>query len=679
MTAHTLPLENIRQYATSEVFQRGKRYYQQDAVGKLTLDGHTLKARVRGSFNYRVQVTLLEQDNTYTLKDARCSCPYNDTYDGLCKHVIAVLLKFHHANADEVIVKTRGATQKSDRNNIRAKLHNMSQEELLEVLEHFLSHYQDAIDVAAIYLQQKTLTQKTINTSTINTSTAARNTQKTDPQKPATTSAPATPAEPDIDTRPYCAMMERAASQPDTNQGRPIYQQAREVLEHVTPLLDAAAYVDAFKLTWDLLETFIDSAQNLDEDLIHDMLYTDVYGEEYYDVEEDESIVFADDELLTQFDQLLARAALGAQAQLSDDTRKASIEKLTAWEDSLDGEYAIVEFQRATYALATTFHASNDETRIYQDHAEAHLTHARDDYHDIALAFAKDTQGADAALEYAREHERGVRYLQILLERNDIDTVMAGYQDYVHDSDDILQLIELLEPRYSQHAATVIGYGVDYADALRQQRANYPYEIALIEGMPVYTLLEKLSEVAARLEAQSVHFRAARLLFRILPTLPTYQTLHRLSDANDWTSLRETLLGELKNPEQYDIPEYIIEILLYEKCFDDAITYVTTHSKPSQLLSPYGGSLNRRLMWPVMDAVTDTHSAWVIEHGSKHAEKIVSETQSSKYDDAVTSLEYVKRAYLASGKPQEWQTYVERLAEEHKRKRKFMRLLEPLR
>ena len=671
--AHTLPIAAFKQYAASEVFQRGKRYYQQDAVGKLTLDGHTLKAKVRGSFNYRVQVTLAAQNGEYTLKDARCSCPYNDTYDGLCKHVIAVLLKFHHENADEVITKVDGTTQKSDRNNVRTKLSKLSKEELLQVLEHFLGHYPDATDVAAVFLQQKILTQKTITQKAVDAST-------TPTTKTPTTRAPAAPAEPEIDTRPYCTLMQRAASQPDTSQGSPSYNQAYEVLEHVVPLIEAGAYQEAFRLSWDLLETFVDTAQNLDEDLVHDMLYVDVYGDEYYDVEEDSSIVFADDALLEQFDSLLARAALGAQANISDDTRKATIEKFTAWEDSLSGEYGIIEFPRATYALASTFHVDNDEVRVYQDYAEELLERARDDYYAIALEYARDSQGDDAALEYAREHERGVRYLQLLLERGDsgdIDTVMVNYQDYLHSPDDILRLIALLEPHYPQHAATVISYGIDYAEALRQQRANRPYDIALVQGMPAYTLLEKLSQMAARLEVHPIHFQAARLLFRILPTLPTFQTLHRLSEASDWPSLRETLLSEL-HTALYSIPENIVEILLHEQRFDDAIHYVTTPTTPSQLLSPYD-TLDWRLVWQVMDAVTDTHCAWVIERGSKHAEKIVSETRSAEYDKAITSLGYVKRAYLAAEKSEQWHAYVEKLAEEHKRKSKFMRLLEPLR
>lgn len=651
--ARTLPIETFRDYAAPEVFQRGKRYYQQDAVNKFSRQGNTLFARVYGSYNYRVNITLLERNDKpdeYGLKSARCSCPYSDTFDGLCKHTIAVLLKFHHEGAAETV--TAAKYQGTD---ARAKLAELSKEDLKGLLEHLFNHYPDAADVAAVFWQQQTITQQA--------SSAPTDT----PTGEATTTTSHAPAEAEIDTRPYCALMERAASQPDLGQGPICYPQAHELLEKVTPLLEASAYVDAFKLTWDLLETFIDTASNLDEDIIHEILYMDVYGDEYYDVEEDDSIAFGDSELLEQFDRLLAQASLGAQASISDDTRKATIEKITAWEDSLDGEYAEVAFPLATYALGSTFHVSNEETKMYEEYAKSHLKHAHDDFHTVALSVMKNTHGQDAALEYAKQHERGVKYLALLLERNDIDTVMGCYQDYVHSLADILTLIRQLEPRYPQHAATIAHYGIDYADTLQQQE-DTPERFSFLGGVAIHTFLEDIGQLAARLEARPLHSRAARLLFQVRPTLPTFKTLGQITDDSDWPTLREELLGELIQKRSYP-PSDMLDILLSEQLVDAAVNFI-------QDRHPASVSIDN--MWRVMDAAAETHSSWVIKRGSKHAEQLVTETKSSRYPAAITSLTYVKRAYLASDQGEQWQAYAEKLATEHKRKRNFMTLFEPL-
>ncbi len=666
--ARTLPIKTFRDYATPEVFQRGQRYYQQDAVNKFGRQGNTITARVYGSYNYRVNVTLLERSdkpNEYGLKSARCSCPYGDTFDGLCKHIIAVLLKFHHEGAAETV--TAAKHQGGD---ARAKLAELSKEDLRGLLEHLFDHYPDAADVAAVFWQQQTITQQA---SAPQASTPQASAPQTSAPQASTTQPDATPAEAEIDTRPYCALMERAASQPDFGQGPICYPQAHELLEKVTPFLEASAYVDAFKLTWDLLETFIDTASNLDEDIIHEILYMDVYGDEYYDVMEDDSVAFGDSELLEAFDRLLAKASLGAQADISDDTRKARIEKLSAWEDSLNGEYAEVTFPLAIYALAGTFHVTNEETQHYQDYAEVNHSYAEADYHDLALDMMKRLQGEDAALSYAKAYERGLQYLTILLQRGDIDTVMGSFQDYVNSLEDIEQFVEMLAPRYPEHATAVGYYGIDYADALWQQRITNPYENMYTQDRAVYGFLENLCQVAARLNDTSLHFRAARLLFRILPTLRTFNTLRDLTDASDWQLLREALLAEMQ--QHHDMPEHAIKILLQEARFDDAINIITQRTSESQF-NPY--PLNQGIIWSVMDAVTDTHSAWVIGLGSQHAEAAIAKTQTSSYKEAVRYLQYVKRAYLASDQAEQWQAYAEKLATEHKRKRNFMALFKGL-
>lgn len=73
-----------------EIFYRGQAYYRSEAVYNFSAQGTQLKAKVSGNHgDYNVKVT---QDPKNML-EGRCDCPYED---GVCKHIIAVLL--YHQN-----------------------------------------------------------------------------------------------------------------------------------------------------------------------------------------------------------------------------------------------------------------------------------------------------------------------------------------------------------------------------------------------------------------------------------------------------------------------------------------------------------------------------------------------------------------------------------------------------
>lgn len=78
----------IRRYASTQSFQRGETYYLEGAVTKPIERGNTLQAEVEGSevLPYRVNLSFDGSD----IKNATCTCAYS--YEGWCKHVVAVLL-----------------------------------------------------------------------------------------------------------------------------------------------------------------------------------------------------------------------------------------------------------------------------------------------------------------------------------------------------------------------------------------------------------------------------------------------------------------------------------------------------------------------------------------------------------------------------------------------------------
>lgn len=81
-------MQHWKTYFTPQMLQRGKAYYEEDAVYNLhqTKDGYT--AKVQGSWDYTVKI----KHSNNKIKDMRCTCPY--ALDGnYCKHMVAVFYK----------------------------------------------------------------------------------------------------------------------------------------------------------------------------------------------------------------------------------------------------------------------------------------------------------------------------------------------------------------------------------------------------------------------------------------------------------------------------------------------------------------------------------------------------------------------------------------------------------
>ncbi|MBE0448468.1 MAG: SWIM zinc finger family protein [Actinobacteria bacterium] len=76
----------VRSLSTSASFFKGKKYFYDNAVGVIEMDGDRYWARVQGSRPYRVTIYQRNGD-----LHAECTCPYN--FGGICKHAVATMLK----------------------------------------------------------------------------------------------------------------------------------------------------------------------------------------------------------------------------------------------------------------------------------------------------------------------------------------------------------------------------------------------------------------------------------------------------------------------------------------------------------------------------------------------------------------------------------------------------------
>ncbi len=82
----------LRKHATHKSFDRGKDYYQQGAVIKISQRDNCIYAEVGGNESMSYFINLEFNDKSITIAD--CTCPYD--YSGWCKHLVAVGLTCLH-------------------------------------------------------------------------------------------------------------------------------------------------------------------------------------------------------------------------------------------------------------------------------------------------------------------------------------------------------------------------------------------------------------------------------------------------------------------------------------------------------------------------------------------------------------------------------------------------------
>ncbi|MDQ6934367.1 MAG: SWIM zinc finger family protein [Actinomycetota bacterium] len=97
---------SVEAMADRRSFERGLLYAANGRVGKRTLTASTVKAKVRGSSSYQVELSL-DDDPAYD-----CSCPVGQE-SRFCKHAVAVALVVTDAVADpgqraEAVIDVRG-------------------------------------------------------------------------------------------------------------------------------------------------------------------------------------------------------------------------------------------------------------------------------------------------------------------------------------------------------------------------------------------------------------------------------------------------------------------------------------------------------------------------------------------------------------------------------------------
>jgi hypothetical protein len=129
-----LPFHGFQNYVDPKIYHRGEDYFHNDTVQDIAHSGHTWRATVSGTEDYRVKLSIKNDQVT----EWSCTCPYED--GPVCKHVVALLLALQQLDEttglDEAVRETN--SRQSSLENI---LNTLTPEQLKEALLFSCDHY----------------------------------------------------------------------------------------------------------------------------------------------------------------------------------------------------------------------------------------------------------------------------------------------------------------------------------------------------------------------------------------------------------------------------------------------------------------------------------------------------------------------------------------------------------
>jgi hypothetical protein len=618
--AQLLSLQHIQNLFGSTILQRGATYYNGGHVGNLSLAGTKLTASVRGNGvqPYKVTVTLQDKGSSWEVSRAICSCPYGQEFDGYCKHIAAVLLKYHHEGnqPEDSQAKDLLATELVD------MLLALSADDLRTTLTSAFTDHPDLVSPLHIYLQQQARTPHQAATDDPTTDDP----ENSEPEN----SEP----EPSINTRPFVMLMEKAAASPGMDyDGFPDYSDVYDVLDEVKPFYKQASYRDALELMWDLIGSYIQTVNN---------------NEVFYD----HDVGFSDESLVYDMDKLLAEALLGSYSELTEEDRDRRLEQLHNWEDDMVNEWFDANLSLSIHAL-TYGPTSEHLSKLHK--------YKQPTYNDIVLTVLRAKGNSDDALNFAKANVQSADYLLMLVERDDLDTLKSVYRDYLHTVDDAQQVAHAVTELDAPLATTLIQYGLDLVT--RRLAGDSDHHRGDILNFTHYATRFAEQQGNTQLELD-----ANLMSFQIKPSVEAFDALQKLTP--DWPTLKQSLLSRLRNPHTFYNynRRAAVTLFLREHLYDDAVHIATRALKYD----------DRTLVFRVMKAVYTSHTNWVIDTSKTQAEEIMDAGNASRYGVAVSWLGQVKEAYVAIDQVEPWETYIQATAEKHKRKRKLMGLMQPL-
>jgi uncharacterized Zn finger protein len=235
----------------------------------------------------------------------------------------------------------------------------------------------------------------------------------------------------------------------------------------------------------------------------------------------------------------------------------------------------------------------------------------------------------------------------------------------------LLKLVELgktgksfdAETKELTRAEDFLSVAVALREVGREPEALRIAERGLSRNGNKYDLGAWLWPIAEARGRTDLLLKACRVMFSEMPSLELYIELKRLYGTR-WEAEKPKILNRLRKTIEEDV---MAEIHLAEKEWDPAIA-----------MADRAESWDYEIVEKVADAVLAYRPEWVSKVSRKQAEFLIAKTASKYYPIAARWLGKMKQAYAASGKPDEWSVYLERLKEKYPRRRALQAALEKL-
>ncbi|HEX9986990.1 MAG TPA: SWIM zinc finger family protein [Chloroflexia bacterium] len=650
----TFTLDDLREYVGDKEYNKGKEYFNSDAVYDVVLRGSVLRGRSHGQSGgpYKMAVTLAAADASGPglVADYSCTCPRG----GFCKHIIALLLVWIRTPEDVPV-----------RSDVTTLLQDLSREELLDIVMGLLKREPDL---------DKWLEKMLI--------------------KPSKSTAPGTAAK--VTINPAKIRKEAASIFSRLNYG---YDWGEDGDEDIAAELDELVAVG---------DRYVEVAQWADAQVVYTAIAEETMSH-YEEVDDSdgeicEVIAACGDGLL---DCLEAQDRLGPADRLPSEARIALFKTLYAlWDHSYN--YSCWEPDKDVAALIADA-ATSAELAQVQEWVRADIEaegpeyygrfgqHARVEFL-LTLKAKFGLTDEDTLAEYRKANMFDQAAL-LLIDRGRIDDALEEYRQ---------------AGMYEEMASLLLDQGrTDEAIRLARKRlqvamqstrfAEHLLELGEAEQMQAVKFIEErlweekeaknIEEYLVWLEGQYTQYgmhdkalEAAQTRFKNNPGDSTYESLKRAAQLEGqppslWAEVRPGLLATLRSKEQWAA---LVSIHLNEGEVGEAINALDKHESPQRRPAPsiYSGyyqtlprgDLNMR----VAEAAEKDYPSRSRAIYTRRAEEVIDYRGRDNYQQAAAFLAKVKKLYEQEGKEGEWQSYIDDLRARNKSLRALKEELDKL-
>lgn len=347
---------------------------------------------------------------------------------------------------------------------------------------------------------------------------------------------------------------------------------------------------------------------------------------------------------------------LWAEVILSVDLTATEREKLTDtiedWDESASQDGYDVSFGAAELALQYGWDYPPLQRAMQGEITErgaweGEAPWGADELAQVRLQILERQGRSQEYLNLAQAEGQLREYVLMLAKLGRVEEAVSEGTQYLAQVDELFALAQQLERQKATGAAAQVAeHALAHGQGDKGDLAQWLRNFYVAQGDATRAIPMAITALAER------------------PSLAAYHELKEMAGEN-WSKVQAQALSALRNHRSYFGDTARTEIFLSEELWDDAITSVD-------------GTYGSAAMTTVMQRVYQHRPDWVIRRAGKFADDIMEAGKADNYTNAVAWLNYAKRAYLTTGRKQEWEQYLQAIRSRHARKHKLINLLKPL-